>query len=261
MKRFHLFEFEDQWWFPDVLRKNMMDFLRFAISLTRIYDPIIPLLKQILPKNQPPHILDLGSGGGGGIRGVQQKLSAELGQQVQITLSDKFPNISAFELVKQQTNNAIDYIAEPVDATNVPAHIKSCRTIFSAFHHFPPAQAQAILADAAKKGVPIGVFDGASKSYWEIGVAVFLFPFIFLVATPFIRPWRFSRFFFTYLVPLIPLCTMWDGSVSILRLYTPEHFRQLTKDIKAPNYTWQTGRVKHFSGAKVIYLIGYPVSG
>ena len=258
MKRYHLFEFEDQTWFPDVLRKNMMDFLRFAISLTQIYDPIIPLLQQILPKGQPPHLLDLGSGGGGGITGVQQKLSAALGQKVQITLSDKFPNIPAFALVKAQTKGAIDYIAEPVDATDVPAHLKSCRTIFSAFHHFPPAQARAILADAAQKGVPIGVFEGASKSFWEIGVALFFFPFIFLVATPFIRPWRFSRFFFTYLVPLIPLFTMWDGSVSILRLYTPEHLLQLTKDINVPNYTWQAGRVKHKTGAKVIYLIGYP---
>jgi len=258
MKRYHLFEFEDQNWFPDVLRKNMMDFLRFAISLTQIYDPVIPLLGQILPKDQPPHLLDLGSGGGGGITGVQQKLSAALGQKVQITLSDKFPNIAAFALLKAQTKGAIDYIAEPVDATDVPAHLKNCRTIFSAFHHFPPAQARAILADAAQKGVPIGVFEGASKSYWEIGVALFLFPFIFLVATPFIRPWRFSRLFFTYLVPLIPLFTMWDGSVSILRLYTPEHLLQLTKDINVPNYTWQAGRVKHKTGAKVIYLIGYP---
>lgn len=259
MKRYHLFEFEDLPWFPDTLRQNMMDFLRFAISKLQIYEPIVPLLQEIVTRSGKDEILDLGSGGGGGIAGIQAQVSQAMQREINITLTDKYPNIPAFKLVKSQTKGAINYIPEPVDATAVPANIKSCRTIFSAFHHFKPQLAQAILADAAHKRVPIGIFEGATKSYLEILAALTLFPFIFLVVTPFIKPLRFSRFFFTYFIPLIPLCTMWDGSVSILRLYTPEHLLKLTQDINAPNYTWQAGRAKHKSGARVIYLIGYPV--
>lgn len=259
MKRYHLFEFEDLPWFPDVLRQSMMDFLRFAISNLRIYDPIIPLLHQIIPAGKNSEILDLGSGGGGGIMGVQQELSRLSGQKVQVKLSDLYPNIPAYELVKSQTNGAIDYITEPVDATNVPESLTGTRTIFSAFHHFKPELAKAILKDAARKRVPIGVFEGANKSYWEIALVLCVFPFLILLITPFIRPFRFSRLIFTYIIPLIPLCTMWDGTVSILRLYSPEHLQKLTSEIAIPGYAWKYGKVKHKTGAKVIYLVGYPV--
>lgn len=258
MKRYHLFEFEDQDWFPDLLRRNMLEYLRFAITLTQVYEPAVPLLQRILPAGRPVEILDLCSGAGGGIIGIHQSLQQALQQSVRITLSDKFPNLPAFEWVAAQTRGAIGYAPEPIDAMDVPAHITATRTIFSAFHHFKPEQARAILADAARKRVPIGIFEGASKRYWEIAVAIFLFPLIFLVVTPFIRPFRLSRLVFTYLVPLIPICTIWDGCVSILRIYTPEHLRRLTAGIQADRYHWEAGRIKHKTGT-VIYLIGYPV--
>ena len=258
MKRFHLFEFEDLPWFPDFLRQSMMDFLRFMISKINIYQPIIPFMEQALQHTSEDSILDLCSGGGGGIAGIQQELSKRLGHEVKITLTDKFPNPPAFELVKWQTKGAISYIAEPVDATDVPAQFTNFRTIFSAFHHFKPGLARAILQDAARKKVPIGIFEGASKSWLEIALVLFIFPFIILGVTPFIKPFRFSRLFFTYIVPVLPLCIMWDGTVSILRLYSPAMLKQLTSGVSSENYSWQTGKTRHWSGAKVIYLIGYP---
>lgn len=258
MKRYHLFEFEDQDWFPDLLRRNMLEYLRFAITLTRVYDPVVPLLQRILPAGRPVEILDLCSGAGGGIIGIRESLQAALQQPVRITLSDKFPNVPAFEWVAAQTQGAIGYEPGPIDATDVPARFTATRTIFSAFHHFRPDQARAILADAARKRVAIGIFEGAGKSYWEIAAAIFLFPPVFMLVTPFIRPFRLSRLLFTYLLPLIPLCTIWDGCVSILRMYTPEHLRQLTAGIPASNYRWEAGRIKHKTGT-VMYLIGYPV--
>ncbi|KAA5548686.1 class I SAM-dependent methyltransferase [Adhaeribacter rhizoryzae] len=258
-KRYHLFEFEDQPWFPDFLRQNMMDFLRFSISKLGVYEPVVPLLAELFHKSKQPSILDLCSGGGGGIQGIQQLLANHLQQPVNITLSDKFPNIPAFELIEKESGGTINFIAQPVDATNVPEELTGCRTIFSAFHHFNPTVARSILTDAAQKRVPIGIFEGAGKSYLEIIAALLFFPVIFFFITPFMRPFRWSRLFFTYLVPLIPICTLWDGCVSILRLYTPQHLQQLTASIPANNYTWQTGKLKHKSGLKIIYLIGYPV--
>ncbi|PSR57089.1 hypothetical protein AHMF7605_28215 [Adhaeribacter arboris] len=259
MKRYHLFEFEDLSWFPDILRQSMMDFLRFMISKINIYQPIIPLMQEALRHTPEADILDLCSGGGGGIAGIQQELSKRLGYGVHITLTDKFPNQPAFELIQKQTKGAITYIAEPIDATNVPGSFTNFRTIFSAFHHFKPGLATAILRDAARKKVPIGVFEGANKSWLEIALVLFLFPFIILLVTPFIKPFRFSRLFFTYLIPVLPLCIMWDGMVSILRLYSPTMLLKITQDISAENYTWQAGKARHWSGSKVIYLIGYPV--
>ena len=33
-------------------------------------------------------------------------------------------------------------------------------------------------------------------------------------ATPFVRPFRWSRLLFTYVIPLIPLLVLFDGTVS-----------------------------------------------
>jgi hypothetical protein len=258
MQRYHLFEFEDLAWFPDVLRQSMMDFLRFMISKLKIYESIVPLMQQALQHSAQPDILDLCSGGGGGIVGIQQALSKQVGYNVPITISDKFPNYPAFELIKKQTQGAVTYLPESVDATDVPAQFTNFRTIFSAFHHFKPAMAKAILQDAAQKNVPIGIFEGASKSWFEIALVLFIFPFLILLITPFITPFRWSRLFFTYLLPIIPLCIMWDGMVSILRLYSPAMLLSLTREITAPDYKWEAGKARHRSGAQVIYLIGYP---
>ncbi|RDC66510.1 class I SAM-dependent methyltransferase [Adhaeribacter pallidiroseus] len=258
MQRYHLFEFEDLPWFPDIFRQSMMDFLRFMISNLKIYEPIIPFMHQALQHTTQADILDLGSGGGGGIVGIQHELSHQVGYPVKITLSDKFPNIPAFELIKKQTHGLITYLPESVDATDVPANFTNFRTIFSAFHHFKPTLATAILQDAARKKVPIGIFEGASKSWFEIALVLLIFPFLILMITPFIKPFRWSRLIFTYLLPIIPLCIMWDGMVSILRLYSPTMLLGLTQEINSSGYKWEAGKARHRSGAKVIYLIGYP---
>lgn len=259
MKRFHLFEWEDQPWFPDVLRRNMTDYLRFMVTKLGIYDPVLPLLRELLEKSGQKQLLDLCSGAGGGLETLQRKLSAEMGFDVPVTLTDKFPNLEAWQQIRSETNCNVNFKAESVDALDVPENLKGVRTIFSAFHHFKPEQAQAILQDAVNKRQAIGIFEGSGKQYHELLLAFLVFPPMMLGVTPFIRPFKLSRLFFTYLVPAIPLFTLWDGVVSVLRMYSPEMLSEMTQKLTGPPYVWKTGYVKHKSGPKVIYLIGYPV--
>ena len=41
----------------------------------------------------------------------------------------------------------------------MPDELGGFRTLFNAFHHFPPERARAILEDAVHKGQGIGVFE------------------------------------------------------------------------------------------------------
>ncbi|QHL87326.1 class I SAM-dependent methyltransferase [Nibribacter ruber] len=258
-KRWHLFELEDQNWFPHVVRQGMMDVLRFLITVLGMYKPIVPLLRQGLQQTGQRQIIDLCAGAGGGILQVWQELEKQSGQPVQVTVTDKFPNVAAYSYLQAQSNGAIDYAEQSVDATAVPAELKGFRTVFSAFHHFKPAMAQAILQDAVRQNQGIGVFEGASKKWHELLLVWLVFPWVILLITPFIRPFTWSRLFFTYVLPLIPLGVVWDGTVSILRMYTPEHLQAMVQKLNAPHYTWQIGRAKHWSGTGVLYLIGYPL--
>ncbi|WP_347157864.1 class I SAM-dependent methyltransferase [Pontibacter chitinilyticus] len=256
--RLQLFELEDLSWFPHSIRQGMLDFLRFMISKLGAYEAALPLLQELLEQTQQRHITDLCSGAGGGIAVVQQQISQRMGTPIRITLSDLYPNFPAYSYLKKQSAGGLDFIAEPIDATHVPASVNGVRTIFSSFHHFPPHLARAILQDAADKRAAIGVFEGARKSWLEMLLLWFVFPLLILVITPFIRPFKLSRLIFTYLIPLIPLGILWDGTVSLLRLYTPEMLQRLVAGVQTENYTWRTGRVGTRFGKHVIYLIGYP---
>ena len=62
MGRIHLFEFEDLKWFPTFLRNYITDFLQFLSNKTKMYKPIIPIIKKGLKKSGTYQIIDLGSG-------------------------------------------------------------------------------------------------------------------------------------------------------------------------------------------------------
>jgi hypothetical protein len=256
--RLHLFEFEDQPWFPHIFRQGMLDFLRFMISKLGAYGPAIPLLEELLRRSGQTHFTDICSGAGGGIEGVQEALSQRIGQPVRVTLSDLYPNLGAYEYLQAQSDGLIDFIASPVDATAVPPQITGVRTIFSSFHHFRPRQAVAILQDAADKRAPIGIFEGSGKSWLELLIFLLTFPIIILVVTPFIRPFKLSRLIFTYLIPVIPLGILWDGAVSLFRIYNPKMLDELVAQVQAPGYTWRSGKIGSVPGKQVIYLVGYP---
>jgi hypothetical protein len=80
-----------------------------------------------------------------------------------------------------------------------------------------------------------------------------------LLVTPFIRPFRWSRLFWTYLVPVVPLVSLFDGLVSCLRTYSIQELRELTEDLGANNYRWNVGELKGKGPIPITYLIGFPV--
>ncbi|MBK8749040.1 MAG: hypothetical protein IPM04_14825 [Saprospiraceae bacterium] len=77
-----------------------------------------------------------------------------------------------------------------------------------------------------------------------LGIILF-HPLLFFLFTPFFRPFRISRLIFTYLIPIIPFCTVCDGIVSITRLYAPEHLERIARVHDEARYTWTSGQVKN----------------
>ncbi|MFM7766902.1 MAG: hypothetical protein ACKO9S_03470, partial [Bacteroidota bacterium] len=61
-----------------------------------------------------------------------------------------------------------------------------------------------------------------------------------------------------YVIPAIPLFTMWDGLVSVLRTYSEKELQKMTSSINAPGYTWEIGTIKRKGAPHIIYLLGYP---
>ncbi|MBK6967226.1 MAG: class I SAM-dependent methyltransferase [Bacteroidales bacterium] len=256
--RDYIFEFEDLSWFPAGIRESMTDYLRYLITALDFYKPVTPLIIEGLDRTNAHNIIDLCSGGGGAIEQIHENLARQMGKHVKITLTDKYPNSSAYEFISAKTNGNISFSETSVDAANVPEALIGFRTIFSGFHHFDKNYAKTVLRDAVNAKAGIGIFDGGDKHIFAVFAIIIMHPIIFFLFTPFFKPFRLSRLIFTYLIPVIPFCTVWDGIVSIIRLYRPKELLKMALEVDDETYVWKAGRMKSRFGLNVTYLTGYP---
>jgi hypothetical protein len=257
MRRVQFIELHEQPWFPSSLRDEITDALRFGLNLSNAYAPIAPLLLSALDSTRSRSIVDMCSGGGGPWLNLSRKLQPEA-QVFHILLTDKHPNLSAFQNVKAASDNHIAFYPDSVDATRVPGELQGFRTMFTSFHHFPPEEARAVLQNAVDAGQSIGIFEITRRAASTIALMFpwALMPFVF---TPLIRPFRWTRLLFTYVVPIIPLVLLFDGVVSCLRTYRPQELREMIKKLAGIEYQWEVGEHSRASGgAPITYLIGYP---
>ncbi|WP_163381526.1 hypothetical protein [Cyclobacterium sp. SYSU L10401] len=253
MGRIHLFEFEDQGWFPGFLRDYGTDFLQFLSNKTGMYKPIVPLLVETLKKSQTETIIDLASGGGGGLLALNRELKERI-PKLEIKLTDYYPNLAAFEYTRKLADN-IEYELKSVDARNVPSEFKGLRTQFLSFHHFKPNDAKLILQNAVDSRSGIAIFEAQERSFPSL-LAMLFSPITVLLTTPFIRPFKLGRLIFTYLLPIVPIFVLWDGIVSSLRTYSLKEMNKLIGELnESQKYDWKVGKIK--SGpSKLLYLIG-----
>jgi hypothetical protein len=253
MVRIHLFEVADFKWFPQFLRNYLTDFLQFLSNKTKLYKPIIPVLKKGLELSNTTHIIDLASGGGGGLIWLNGELQKEI-PELKITLTDYFPNKSAFEYTTKQASN-FDYTLDIVDARKVPENLNGFRTQFLSLHHFRPDDAKQILQNAVDSKNSIAIFEAQERSISSV-IAMIFSPISVLITTPFIRPFRFGRILFTYLIPIVPIVVMWDGIVSSLRTYSVKEMTDLVHSLdNKDSFNWEIGKVKSGPGV-VLYLMG-----
>lgn len=259
MRRCHLVEIEDLNWCPKPLRDAATDFLRFALSTAKPYSVVAPLLANALKRSGADQILDLCSGGAGPWFHLYPIL-AKHGISLPVMLTDKYPTGSGGGTMQASSSDhsVITWCPESVDAMSIPDTLPGFRTIFTAFHHFRPGQGRAILADAVAKRRGIAVFEVTRRVPGAL-LLVPLIPLVVLAVTPWIRPFRWSRLWWTYLIPLVPLLTLWDGLVSCRRSYSVEELQALSAESGGADYCWDAGTLKTDTPVSVTYLIGVPV--
>ena len=258
MARIHAIEIHEQDWCPAPIRDAATDYLQFASAMGSPYRAIAGRLADAVKRAGTREVLDLCSGAGGPWFELQPLLSESAGDEVRVRLSDLHPNRAAFERAHSRSDGAIEFIAEPVSALAVPRELPGFRTMFAAFHHFRSGDARRILADAVASRRGIAVLEPLGRGIAPL-VSVLFAPLACLLVTPFIRPFRWSRLLFTYLVPVVPLVIVFDGVVSCLRTYTPDELRELVDGLDAPGYRWDIGTepIPRLPAA-LTYLIGTP---
>lgn len=257
MKRRQLVELEDLPWFPAILRDGGTAYLELAERISGNGRHLAPLLEPVLRQTGHTELVDLCSGGGGPARNVAAEL-AKRGIPVHVTLTDLYPNPAAYAHAEAGTEGRVTGRPTPVDAAAVPEELRGLRTIFNAFHHFPPELARRVLQDAVARRQPIGVFEVVTREPPML-FALLLTPLLVTLTMPFWRPFRWPWIVWTWLIPLMQPFVLWDGLVSWLRIYGEDELRELVSAIDAPDWTWSIGTVKLGNAPSPgVYLLGWP---
>jgi len=228
MNRLHAFEWEDQPWLPRVFRDCITDHLRFALEAEEameMHRAVAACLKAAMERLGTREIVDLCSGGGGPLLAVQRCLASEMAFPTKVTLTDLYPNLSAFKRIEAEGNGAVRCLSQSVSVFEVPEELRGIRTLFTALHHFRPADARRILEDAVNKRAGIAVFEPLERTPRII----------------FLTGLSVERFLLTYPVPLCPFVITWDGVVSALRTSVDE-LRELTAGLGEGIFSWQIER-------------------
>lgn len=242
--RLSLFEFEDQPWFPDVLRDYQTGFIAYTARIGGLYASL-----KTLPEFAEAHqVTDLASGAG--LPAIEAtETSRRKGGT--LLLTDKFPNkvfaaeAGRFEGVRYETRS-VDVMLHPLPQGEI-------YTLFNAFHHFNADEKAAILRKISSQGARALVAEPLQPdftTFLKVALATLIGPFLL---TPFIRPFDFRRIVLTYLIPLGVFVTFWDGAVSVIRAVSRKECEALKISLAREGIEVEYGTLPSRSGP-VTYL-------
>ena len=109
-----------------------------------------------------------------------------------------------------------------------------------------------------ESGRGIAIFETARRSLKIMSVVCFL-PFLILLLTPWIRPFRWSRLLLTYLIPIVPFVLCFDGLMSCSRSYSHQELSEMVGNLTDKSYCWQVG-TQDEGFLPVTFLIGFPTA-
>ncbi|EPS43048.1 hypothetical protein H072_2964 [Dactylellina haptotyla CBS 200.50] len=273
--RLHLFEIDDQTWFPQYLREKIQVCLTFCwtvsfpgFNIPRVSGSPGPSasssLAKVLRKELGTSLssytfIDFCAGAGGPTPVVEKHLNRQLVKEglepVNFVLTDLYPNPEAWKKIQAQSE-AFRWIAQPVDAGNAPkkeillgddgAKGKKVFRMFNlAFHHFDDEGAKRILKDAVNGSDAIGIFEIQSRTLSGFLSVAAIGPLLTFLS-PFHGPfWNFGHIFFTYVIPILPFVMVFDGYMSALRTRTPQEILDLIATLPEKDragWEWKWGR-------------------
>ncbi|MEO0899427.1 MAG: hypothetical protein AAFY71_23650 [Bacteroidota bacterium] len=227
MKRKNVPQISNQPWFPSFLRQNIHEFMTWFVDTIGAAIPFLPVIEEGLQHEDRIVVLDAQMGAG------FESLQPHIDPQIEISYDRLFdPKIEQNGL----------YVS------------------VNAFHQLKVEEARQLLQKVMDHHQPIAIVEGNNDSLWQVvGMTIFV-PLTVILTAPLVKPFRWSRLLFTYLIPILPLVTFLDGFLALFKLYAPVDLDELTASLSPKDnttYNWRSGKMDNGRGGKIMYLIGY----
>ncbi|KAH6605885.1 hypothetical protein Trco_005038 [Trichoderma cornu-damae] len=255
--RLHLFEIDDQPWFPAFLRSRVQDALTLAWNSNTPLQPQSPariaastLIRELGSSVSSYTFVDFCAGGGGPTPAIQRAINGHLEAEgeppVDFVLTDLHPNIAAWENAAERSPQ-ITYERQPVDASKAPRHLverrdgrKVMRLFNLSFHHFDDALARDVLKDTISASHGFAIFELQDRSLAGV-ISVLMLGVGAMITAPFFAwKWRSpATLLFSWLLPVLPFVLVFDGLISCLRARTAREIENLLRGCGADAGEWK----------------------
>jgi len=251
LPRLQLFEFNDLDFVPTAVRDTIVESLSRTLVWGRMLRGLTAPFAEFLAAAGTREVLDLGAGAGGPATVLHRELTRAGHTPPRFLLTDLHPRVEVWQ------GTGLDFVAEPVDATHVPPAIAQgrARSIINVLHHFPPALARAVLADAVRGGQGVFIAEAFERdprqfaNFAPVGVPA-------LLANPLLSPRdKLAKAVLTWLTPLALAISAWDGLVSTLRIYSEVELRAM---VEGSGWTWRYGHHHYPPFGRGYYFWGVP---
>ena len=228
MKRKNFPQLMDQTWFPGHIKTLADEFLSWFVIKVNATLPFIPVFNAILDKTGSKRIIYIDLNNGAGMESTR----AFLPKEVQI----------------ETTNlRSINF-----DQKNVVF------ALINSLHKLNPDQVKDLFEKVAKSGNSIVAVEGNNDNWWQaIGMTIFV-PLTVLMTGFFVKPFRWTRILFTYLIPILLVVIPIDGILALFKLYSPKDLEKITSGLENKAYKWESGKLDNGRGGKIIFLKGTP---
>lgn len=227
MRRRQLIQITSQPWFPRFLKECVFEFLTWFVNRVNAAAPFLPIVEKALCYSSD--MIAVEGCNGAGFETLEPLLPDHV-------------NVHKFGL------------------KNFSVTEKGIYTFVNHFHQLSVDEARGTLQSIVDRNQSVLVLEGNNDSLWQAFGMTIIVPLTVLLTAPFVRPFRIERIIFSYLIPILPLVTLYDGFIALFKLYNPQDLMELVSPLERPGYKWNAGKLENGRGGKIIYLHGHPIN-
>lgn len=257
MQRAHLFEFNERPGVPAFIRETIVETLGTGLRWSGMGEIAGPAFAEFAAAAGASRVVDLCSGTGVPVSLLIRWLEAEGLGVPAFQLTDLFPHLEATAIVAA-AHPGVEAIDQPLDATAVPPELEhDARTLFNAFHHFPPEVARRILADAVEQERAIFVYEGFPRNPLRLTPTMPYMAASMMTHPLRTKEQRLPKALLTWLLPIIPAAGLWDAFASSMRVHDEDDLRAMVEPLN-PAYRWEYREIPYSVGGLATAFWGIP---
>jgi len=222
----HLFEFNDHPSVPVAVRKTLLEQLESCNTIFRpYYRQVSEAVLSHASESDAKMIVELGAG----TAPLSKLMAEDAGSEgIRLVACDLFPDKAAYRELETRYPDKVTGMEDPVDFGQPRRWPPSTVLVLcAAMHHVPSQLRPAVIEALSASADQVMVFEPVRKTALSMFFVLFgVFPPLLLPLCYLHKPGRLRRLLWCWLLPVVPVMTLWDALVGCLRQWNDHDWQE-----------------------------------